>query len=34
MKFLTTTMSHRCAPLLPPVTVRHDESAVRLAPRS
>jgi len=27
-------MSHRCAPLLPLITVRHDESAVRLAPRS
>jgi len=30
--FLTTNVSHRCAPLLPPITVRPDESAVRLAP--
>jgi len=27
-------MSHRCTPLLPPITVHHDESAVRLAPEA
>jgi len=34
--FLTTTVSHRCAPLLSQITVRPDvdESAVRLAPEA
>jgi len=27
-------VSHRCTPLLPPITVHHDESAMRLAPEA